>query len=189
MVWPVDVWHGISHDLADMACYMITPDEAWYVEMLMWISCFITLPWAMVPFTCGEADVSWRSCLHVQDPFTSRVTVTCMFRSHVQLLFTLGSDSKLRDCEYIYHLQTFPQCLPCHTSFHSSNQAFVWLCRAQTVWRFTETDLGNCGPWSFRLESFRSRFSVFSAQCRILLSQCSPIVRSFGPLVYFAVLL
>ena len=25
-----------------------------------------------------------------------------MFRSHVQLLFTLGSDSKLRDCEYIY---------------------------------------------------------------------------------------
>ena len=41
------------------------------------------LPWAMVPFTCGEADVSWRSCSHVQDPFTSRLTVTCMFRSHV----------------------------------------------------------------------------------------------------------
>ena len=35
--------------------------------------------------------------------FPSRVTVTCMFRSHVQLLFTLGIDSKLRDCEYIYH--------------------------------------------------------------------------------------
>ena len=61
------------------------------------------LPWAMVPFTCGEADVSWRSCSHVQDPFTSRLTVTCIFRSHVQLLFTLDNDSKLRDCEYIYH--------------------------------------------------------------------------------------
>ena len=33
------------------------------------------------PFTCGEADVRLRSCLHVQDPFTSRGTVTCMFRS------------------------------------------------------------------------------------------------------------
>ena len=59
------------------------------------------LPWAMVPFTCGEADGSWRSCSHVQDPFTSKVTITCMFRSHVQLQFTLGSDSTLRDCEYI----------------------------------------------------------------------------------------
>ena len=59
------------------------------------------LPWAMVLFTFGEIDVSWRSCSHVQDPFTSRVTITCMFRSHVQLLFTLGGDSTLRDCEYI----------------------------------------------------------------------------------------
>ena len=59
------------------------------------------LPWAMVPFTFGEADASWRSCSHVQGPFTSRVTVTCMFRSHVQLLFTLDGDSTLRDCEYI----------------------------------------------------------------------------------------
>ena len=33
--------------------------------------------------------------------FTSRVTVTCMFRAYVQLLFTLGSDSKLSDFEYI----------------------------------------------------------------------------------------
>ena len=63
----------------------------------------VSLPWAMVPFTCGEADVSWRSCSHVQDPFACRGTVTCMFLSHVQLLFTLGSESKLRDCEYIYH--------------------------------------------------------------------------------------
>ena len=48
----------------------------------------------------------WRSLCQlevlftVQGPFTSRSTVTCMFRSHVQLLFT-GRDSKLRDCEYI----------------------------------------------------------------------------------------
>ena len=55
------------------------------------------------PIQRGEADVSWRSCSHVQDTFTSKVTVTCMFRSHVQLMFTLGSDSKLRDCEYMYH--------------------------------------------------------------------------------------
>ena len=41
------------------------------------------------------------SCSHVQDPFTSRRTATCMFRSHVKLLFTLGSGSKLRACEYI----------------------------------------------------------------------------------------
>ena len=53
------------------------------------------LPWAMVPFTCGEADVSWRSCSHVQNPFTSKVTITCMFRSHVQLLFTLEFLRKL----------------------------------------------------------------------------------------------
>ena len=60
------------------------------------------MSWAMVPCTYREADVRLRSCSHVQDPFTSRGTVTCMFHSHVQLLFTLGSDSKLRDCEYIY---------------------------------------------------------------------------------------
>ena len=27
----------------------------------------MALPWDMVPFTCGEADVSWRSCSQVQD--------------------------------------------------------------------------------------------------------------------------
>ena len=63
----------------------------------------MALPSAVVPFTCGEADVSWRSCSHVQDPFTSRGTITCMFRSHVQLRFTLGSDIELRDSEYVYH--------------------------------------------------------------------------------------
>ena len=51
----------------------------------------------------SHSDVSWRSSSHIQDPFTSRGTVTCMFRSHVQLLFTLGRDSKLRYCKYIYH--------------------------------------------------------------------------------------
>ena len=60
-----------------------------------------SLPWALVPFTCGEADVSCRSCSQVQDPFTSKVTITCMFRSHVHLLFTLGSDSTL--IVNIYH--------------------------------------------------------------------------------------
>ena len=63
----------------------------------------MAMPWAMVPFTCGEADVSWRSCSQIHGPFTNRGTVSCMFHSHVQLLFTLGSDSKLRDCEYMYH--------------------------------------------------------------------------------------
>ena len=91
IVWPGG--HGMVYNKAWRGM-------AWYVGMLMWNSCFMALPWAMIPFTCREADVSWRSCLHVQDPFTSRGTVTCMFRSHVQLLFTLGSDSKLRDCEY-----------------------------------------------------------------------------------------
>ena len=43
---------------------------------------FMALPWAMVGFTCGEAGVSWRSCSHVQATFTSRGTVTCMFRSY-----------------------------------------------------------------------------------------------------------
>ena len=56
----------------------------------------------MIPLTNGEADISWRPCSHVQDPFTSRGTVTCMFLSHVQLLFNLGSDSKLRGIMNIY---------------------------------------------------------------------------------------
>ena len=43
---------------------------------------FYGIALAMVPFTCGEADVSWRSRSYVQDPFTSSGAVTCMFRSH-----------------------------------------------------------------------------------------------------------
>ena len=75
------------------------------------------LPWAIFLFTCGEADVSWRSCSHVQDLFTSRATVTCMFRSHVQLLFTLGSDSKFRHCEYIslFWNRNFVKAYTCNT--------------------------------------------------------------------------
>ena len=65
---------------------------SWYVERHS-ISCFKALPWAKVPFTRGVADVSWRSCSHVPDPFTSRGPFTCMFRSHVQLLFTQGRNS------------------------------------------------------------------------------------------------
>ena len=41
---------------------------------------------------------------------------TCMFHSHVQLLFTLGRDSKWRDCEFIDHcsgldISTFSYCV------------------------------------------------------------------------------
>ena len=66
---------------------------SWNVESCR-IKCIKALPRAIVPFTRGEADVNWRSCSHVPDPFTSRGPFTCMFRSHVQLLCTLGRDSK-----------------------------------------------------------------------------------------------
>ena len=91
MVWPCGHgmvygmacrgWHGIWYGLAR---YCMVYDIAGGHDMVY-----------------GEADVSWRSCSHIQDPFTSKVTITYIFRSHVQLLFTLGSDSTLRDCEYI----------------------------------------------------------------------------------------
>ena len=66
---------------------------SWYVEMHS-IACVKALPWAIVPFTRGVADVIWRSCSHVPDLFTSRGPFTSIFRSHVQFLFTLGRDSK-----------------------------------------------------------------------------------------------
>ena len=67
----------------------------WYVERDS-ITYFKALPWAIVPFTRGHgvADVSWRSFSHVPDPFTSSGPFTCTFRSHVQLLFTLGRDNR-----------------------------------------------------------------------------------------------
>ena len=44
-----------------------------------------------------------RSRCQLEVLFISRETVTCMCRSHVQLLLILGGDGKLSDCEYIYH--------------------------------------------------------------------------------------
>ena len=63
--------------------------KSWYVERHS-IPCFKALPWAIVPFTRGVADVSWRSCSHGPDQFTSRGPFTFMFCSHVQSLFTLA---------------------------------------------------------------------------------------------------
>ena len=115
MAWRDMAWymmssggHGMVYGMAwkGMAWYIVWPGGhgmvynnawrgiAWYMGLLMLISCFMALHWAVVPFIRRVADVSWRSCSQVQDPFTSRGTVTCMFRSHVQLLFTLGIDSK-----------------------------------------------------------------------------------------------
>ena len=92
MVWPVG--HDIVYRMArrGMARYM------WY---MVWPFGFHVL-WHCLGLW-SHFDVSWRSNSHIQGPFTSREVVICMFRSHVQLLFTLGRDSKLRDCEYIDH--------------------------------------------------------------------------------------
>ena len=62
MVWPGG--HGIVYGMA-------WRDMPWYVERHS-IAYFKALPWAIVPFTRGVADVSWRSCSHVPDPFTNR---------------------------------------------------------------------------------------------------------------------
>ena len=71
MAWRASLWYG----LADIAWYMFffagEVRMSWYVEKHS-ITCFKALPWAIVPFTRGVADVSWRSCSHVPDPFTSR---------------------------------------------------------------------------------------------------------------------
>ena len=75
---------------------------SWYVESYG-ITCTKALPWAVVPFTRGVADVNWRSCSHVPDPFKITRPFTCMFRSHVQRLFTLGRDRKQRDCKFTDH--------------------------------------------------------------------------------------
>ena len=55
----------------------------WYVERHS-ITCFKALSWAIVPFTRGVADVSWRSCSHVLDPFTSRGHFTRVHACSVQ---------------------------------------------------------------------------------------------------------
>ena len=51
------------------------------------ITCFKALSWAIVPFTHGVADVSGDP-VHTQSAFYMTV------RSHVQLLFILGKDSR-----------------------------------------------------------------------------------------------
>ena len=106
----LEAWHGILYGLAGMAWYMIRPGEVWHG---MWkCLCEFHVLWHCLglwsrshverPMSNGSPVHTYRkSCSHVQD--TSRGIVTCMLRSHVQLLFTLGSESKLKDCENIYH--------------------------------------------------------------------------------------
>ena len=107
MAWWVrhDIWHGICYGMAGITLYMVRPGGhrmvyrmvwrgmSWYVKRHI-ITCFKALPRNIVSFTRGVDDVSWRSCSYVPDPFTNRRPFTCMFRSHVQLLITLGRDSK-----------------------------------------------------------------------------------------------
>ena len=83
------VWPGGHHMVYGMAWRGMS----WYVESYK-ITCIKASPWDIVLLTRGVADVNWRSCSHVPDPFTSRGPFTYMFRSHVQLLFTLCRDSK-----------------------------------------------------------------------------------------------
>ena len=98
-------WRCICDGLDGITWYMVWPGGhrtvygmawrgmAWYVIRHS-ITCLKAWPWDIVPFTCGVADVSWRSCSHVRDSFTRRRLFTCMLRSHVQFLFSLGGDSK-----------------------------------------------------------------------------------------------
>ena len=55
MVWPGELWHSILYGLAGMAWYMIRLARYGMVCANAYVN---LLPWAMVPFTCGEADVS-----------------------------------------------------------------------------------------------------------------------------------
>ena len=112
MVWPGGYiilygmawrpWHCICNGLAGITWYMLWPGGHRMVYGIAWrgMSWYgerhsvTALPWAIVPFTRGVADVSWRSCSHVPDPLTSIGPFACMFHSHVQLLFTLGRESR-----------------------------------------------------------------------------------------------
>ena len=98
------MWHGIGSSLVGTAWYMIRSGEVWHDMWNAYVNfMFYGIALGYGPVHMWRSRVSWRSCSHVQDPFTNRGTVTCMYLSRVQLLFTLGSESKLRDCEYIYH--------------------------------------------------------------------------------------
>ena len=115
MVYGMAWWgsHGVWYGMAGLAWYIVRPsghrlvlwycliclvslawDMVWPCGHRMRITCFKALPWTIVPFTRRVADVCWRSCSHVSDPFTIRGPFKCMFSSHVQLLFTLGRDSR-----------------------------------------------------------------------------------------------
>ena len=79
MVWP----GGITWYMVWLGGHRMVYGMAWrgmsrYVEKHSITLCFKALPWAIVLFKRGVADVSWRSCSHVLDRFTSRGPFTCM---------------------------------------------------------------------------------------------------------------
>ena len=92
------LWYGVCGIAWQCMVYDIALHAmAWYVERhykLCSITCSMALPCPMVMFTPGQTNVSWRSCSHVQDPFTRRRPFTCMFHSHLQLLLTRTNISK-----------------------------------------------------------------------------------------------
>ena len=72
-----------------------------------------------------------------------------------------------------------------HIRFKRLFDSGVWLCRAQAVWRFTKTDLGNFGPLTFsssNLVPLFSRFGPILRTFRPLMSQCSPSSGHLDPL-------
>ena len=79
MVWPVRhgmiygmawrSWHGICNGMAGITWPGKVCGKALYFPEYYML---YPLPWTIVLFTRGVADVSWRSCSHVPDPFTSR---------------------------------------------------------------------------------------------------------------------
>ena len=65
-------WHGICYGLACITWYMVWPGEHLMVYGMPGEVCLIVLKaltWAIVPFTCGLANVSLRSCSHVPGCF------------------------------------------------------------------------------------------------------------------------
>ena len=100
MVWPGEVWHGILYGLADMSWYMIRPGEVCGNDYVNFMFYGIVLGYGSVHTWRSRCQLevhTYRIHSQVEGPLQS------MFRSHVQLLFILGSGSKLRECEYIYH--------------------------------------------------------------------------------------
>ena len=84
VAWNGTAWYGM---VCAMACHSIwygmTCAMEWNGErhsILCSITCFMALPFVMVPFTRGMTNDSWRSSLHVQDPFTHRGPFSCVFR-------------------------------------------------------------------------------------------------------------